>query len=148
MRSRKTVVRAIEVSRAACKDEFRRNPRSHSWHFVTYTHCCSMLLYRIKDVILYRVYIYIMYQGMLYIHGTRYQVYMIYTCINSKSWKVERSHAPPWLRVFCRSLTRPQDGIIHPTSASTYMLLVPTCKLLVPCMYTHGISGTYMYEIW
>ena len=26
----KPVVRAIEVSRAACKDEFRQNPRSHS----------------------------------------------------------------------------------------------------------------------
>ena len=25
------VIRAIGVSHTACKDEFRRNPRSHSW---------------------------------------------------------------------------------------------------------------------
>ena len=32
----KPVVRAIEVSHAACKDEFRRNPRSHSWRLFFY----------------------------------------------------------------------------------------------------------------
>ena len=30
----KSVVRAIEVSHAACKDEFRWNPRPHSWRFL------------------------------------------------------------------------------------------------------------------
>ena len=30
----KPVVRAIEVSHAACKDEFRKNPRSHSCRFL------------------------------------------------------------------------------------------------------------------
>ena len=38
----KPVVRAIEVSHAACKDEFRQNPRSHSWRFSIFlTYCTS-----------------------------------------------------------------------------------------------------------
>ena len=43
----KPVVRAIQVSHAACKDEFRQNPRSHSCRFLNFLirapkyHCCS-----------------------------------------------------------------------------------------------------------
>ena len=37
----KPVVRAIEVSRAACNDEFRRNPRSHSSRFSFYNSVCG-----------------------------------------------------------------------------------------------------------
>ena len=38
---RRPVVRAIKVSHAACKDEFRRNPRSYRWSFICYSNVQS-----------------------------------------------------------------------------------------------------------